>query len=65
MNTQEFECKYLKLQGISEQKIESELLSKYIEEKFKWNKVKTQYFLEKNQINDLISLIGYDRYPQW
>lgn len=37
----------------------------YIGKKFKWNQVKTGYFLEKNNINSIEQLFRYDRFPHW
>lgn len=56
---------YLKLQEISERKIRSELLQGYIGKKFKWSRVKTNYFLEKNNINSIEQLVNYHQFPQW
>lgn len=56
---------YLKLQEISERKIRSELLQGYIGKKFKWSQVKTNYFLEKNNINSIEQLVNYHQFPQW
>lgn len=65
MNSTAFEVNYLKLQDISEQRINQNMISDYIKNKFKWNKVKTQYFLHKNSINSVQDLLTYQMYPRW
>jgi hypothetical protein len=39
------------------------VVENYIYAKFKWNKVKTKYFLEKNGITSMKDLLEYPRYP--
>ena len=63
MNSFEFEFNYLKLQEISERRINIELTNSYIGKKFRWGDVKTDYFLQKNQINSVSKLLAYDKYP--
>jgi hypothetical protein len=65
MNSREFEVNYLKLQSVSEERITEDILHAYVGKKFKWNAVKTAYFLEKNRIRTVQDLLGYDKYPQW
>ena len=65
MNTLNFECNYLRFQGLSGQKIGDEMIKDYIEKNFRWNNVKTKYFLEKNCIRDLRGIVSYRDYPSW
>jgi hypothetical protein len=51
------------LQEHSERALRLEVLENYIFAKFKWNKVKTKYFLEKNSITSMNDLLEYPRFP--
>ena len=64
MNSSEFQFNYLKLQEISQRRINVDLVNSYISKKFKWNDVKMDYFLQKNQITSISKLLNYDKYPQ-
>ena len=57
MNSADFECNYVKLSGISRQRINDDLMQNYVGRKFKWNAVKSRYFLEKNGMTKVSSLI--------
>jgi hypothetical protein len=63
VNESEFEYNYLKLQQHSEKVIKLEVVENYISSKFKWNKVKAKYFLEKNNITSLQELLEYSPLP--
>lgn len=52
------------MQEISERRINVDLVNSYISKKFKWNDVKMDYFLQKNQITSISKLLNYDKYPQ-
>lgn len=49
---------------MSERKINGDLINNFVTNKFKWNNVKTNYFLERNQINSVSKMLNYDKYPQ-
>ena len=55
----------MRVQGLSAQRIESNMLKDFVVKKFKWNEVKTKYFLEKNKIAEVRKLVGYNGYPHW
>ena len=55
----------MRVQGLAAQRIESNMLRDFIEKKFKWNDVKTKYFLEKNKIAEVRNLVCYNGYPHW
>jgi hypothetical protein len=63
VNQSEFEYNYLKLQEHSEKTLRLEVVENYILAKFKWNKVKTKYFMEKNNIFSMKDLLEYPRFP--
>ena len=65
MNSFQFECKYLQFHDLSKEKIEDEMVNTYVDKKFKWKKVKTNYFLEKNKVRDIHGILGYSDYPLW
>ena len=51
------------MQEHSERSLRLEVVENYILAKFKWNKVKTKYFLEKNNISSMKDLLEYSRFP--
>ena len=41
------------------------MVNTYVDKKFKWKKVKTKYFMEKNKVRDIHGILGYNDYPLW
>lgn len=63
VNESEFELNYLKLQEHSEKAIRLEIVESYIYSKFKWNKVKAKYFIDKNNVTSMQNLLDYPSLP--
>lgn len=63
VNQSEFELNYLKLQEHSERAIRQEIVENYISCKFKWNKVKAKYFIDKNNVTSMQNLLDYPSLP--
>lgn len=55
----------MKLQQHSERSLRLDIVDNYISSKFKWNKVKAKYFLEKNNITSMRDLLEYSRFPYY